>query len=297
MKLKYRENNSFKIIQMTDLHIGSFPHAEDDYKTFNLIDKAIKKLDADLLVITGDLIWTDGVKNPDKIFKELIDRINKHDIPVAIVYGNHDSEESINRDDLRKMEKNIKNLVEKKNSYIINGRENYCVEIYDKYGEKIENVLYLFDSGADAPLSIGIYDWIQPEQIEWFREVSKNYKRDSGKRDMVFMHIPIPEYWEAMKHIISGECNETNDTISAPYINTGLFASLYINGQIDAVFSGHDHDNNFVGIHHGIRLCYGNITGYQCYGDLPRGVRVIELNNKNNGYRMETITIADEDIR
>ncbi len=42
--------------------------------------------------------------------------------------------------------------------------------------------------------------------------------------------------------------------ISAPYINTGLFAAAYMNGQIEAVFCGHDHDNNFVGEHHGIKL-------------------------------------------
>ena len=72
-------------------------------------------------------------------------------------------------------------------------------------------------------------------------------------------------------------------------------SSFYINGQIDAVFCGHDHDNNFVGIHHGIKLCYGNITGYQCYGDLERGVRIIELSN-NNEYKMETKIIEDRNI-
>ena len=68
------------------------------------------------------------------------------------------------------------------------------------------------------------------------------------------MHIPIPEYWQAAKNILSGECKETNDMISAPYINTGLFASLYMNGQVAAVFCGHDHDNNFVGELYGIQL-------------------------------------------
>ncbi|MBO3445471.1 metallophosphoesterase family protein [Clostridium sp. CCUG 7971] len=295
MKLKYRNDNTFRIIQMTDLHIGSLPHHEDDYKTFHLIDKAIERLDADLVVITGDLIWTEGVKNTDKIFTELMEIFNKHSIPVAIAYGNHDSEMSITRDDLRNMEKKIENLVEKQNVHIVDKRECYSVEIYDKNEENIENVLYIFDSGEASRYPIGIYDWILPEQVDWFREVSKKYKRDLGKRDMVFMHIPLPEYWEASKNIISGQCNETNDMISAPYINTGLFSHLYINGQIDAVFCGHDHDNNFVGMHHGIKLCYGNITGYQCYGDLERGVRIIELNN-NKEYKMETKTIEDSNI-
>ena len=101
------------------------------------------------------------------------------------------------------------------------------------------------------------------------------------------MHIPLPEYWQAANNILSGECNETNDMISAPYINTGLFASAYTNGQIQAVFCGHDHDNNFVGEHHGIKLVYGQVSGYQCYGDNERGARTIVLTA--NGMETETV--------
>ncbi|RDY27097.1 serine/threonine protein phosphatase [Romboutsia weinsteinii] len=295
MKLKYNENNTFRIIQMTDLHIGSLPHHEDDYKTFDLIDKAISKLNPDLVVITGDLIWTDGVPAPAKIFIELMERINKHAVPVAIAYGNHDSEMSVSRCDLRVMERLLDNLVEKKHTFIFEEKESYCVEIFNKSGENLENVLYLFDSGWYPKLDIGTYDWIQPQQINWFRSTSETYMRDCGKRDLVFMHIPIPEYWEAAKNIISGECNETNDMISAPYINTGLFSALYINKQIDAMFCGHDHDNNFLGMHHGIKLGYGNVTGYQCYGDLPRGVRVIDL-DINDDYKMETMNVEDNNL-
>ena len=292
MQLKYKEDNTFRIIQMTDLHIGSLPHHEDDFRTFDLIDKAIIKLEPDLVVITGDLIWTDGVPTPTKIFIELMERLNKHVVPIAITYGNHDSEMGVGRADLRVMEGLLNNLVEKKHTYIFDNKESYCLEIFDKYDKALENVLYLFDSGWYPKLHIGTYDWVQPEQINWFRKISDSYIRDCEKKDMVFMHIPIPEYWEAAKNILSGECNETNDMISAPYINTGLFSAMYINGKIDAMFCGHDHDNNFVGVHHGIKLGYGNITGYQCYGTLPRGVRVIDLDT-NDDYKMETKNIED----
>ena len=293
MKLKYREDGTFKIVQLTDLHIGSLPHHEDDYKTFDLIDQAFEKLDADLVMITGDLIWSDGVPEADKVFTKVLERINKHSIPVAITYGNHDSEDEFTRSDMRKLESILDHFVEKKNAFIVDDRESYSVEIYDTKGESIQNVLYVIDSGADAPLPIGEYNWVHPEQVNWFREVSKAYKREENlQKDLIFMHIPLPEYWQAAEKIITGECNETNDMISAPYINTGLFAAAVMNGQIEAVFCGHDHDNNFVGEHFGIKLVYGQVGGYQCYGDLERGVRLIELTSEG----METKTIVQKEF-
>lgn len=293
MKLTYREDGTFKIVQLTDLHIGSMPHHEDDYKTFALIDKAFENLDADLVIITGDLIWSEGVPNADLVFTELLGRINKHNVPVAITYGNHDSEDEFTRGEMRKLEEILTNHVEKKNAFIIDDRESYTIEIYDPNGETIKNVLYVFDSGAAAPLPIGEYDWIHPEQVNWFNNVSKQYKHGLNKKtDLVFMHIPIPEYWQAAKNILSGECKETNDMISAPYINTGLFASLYMNGQVAAVFCGHDHDNNFVGELYGIQLVYGQVSGYQCYGENERGARIIQL--MANG--METKTVVEREF-
>lgn len=55
MKLNYREDGTFKIIQFTDTHFGERPYNEEDEKTFAGIDKVIEQLDADLIVHTGDV--------------------------------------------------------------------------------------------------------------------------------------------------------------------------------------------------------------------------------------------------
>ena len=117
---------------------------------------------------------------PEKLrcYQSVIRAINKHSIPVAITYGNHDAEDEFTRSDMRKLESVLEHFVEKKNAFIVDDRESYTVEIYDAKGESIQNVLYVIDSGADAPLPIGQYDWVHPEQVNWFREVSKPYKRE-----------------------------------------------------------------------------------------------------------------------
>ena len=289
MRLRLRPDGSFRIVQLTDLHIGSKPFAAEDYQTFDLIEAAFTKLDADLIMITGDLIWSHGVPQADEVYSELLDRFNQFDIPIAITYGNHDAEDEFVRADLRRMEAKLHHHVPKMNAKLVGDRQSYTIEIFDAEGRHIDHVLYVFDSGADASQPVGIYDWIAPDQVTWFNQVSRTYSdRPQGKRDLVFQHIPLPEYWQAAEAIETGECNETNDMISAPYINTGLFASLYLSGRIAGVFCGHDHDNNFMGTYHGIKLAYGQISGYQCYGDLDRGARIIEL----KAGQMKTYTLS-----
>ncbi len=275
MKLNFK-NGKFTIVQLTDIHIGSLPFDVKDEQTFKLIDAILDTLDADLIMITGDMIWN-GVENFTEVFTYLLKQLNRKNISVAMTPGNHDNEENPSRSVTRQLfEDIIENKVEKMHSTIVNDRESYVIEIYNE--KTIANVIYVFDSGELCPLGIGNYDFIKPHQVEWFNRVSLHYKREKDiQKDLVFMHIPLPEYWQSADNIISGVCLETNDMISSPVINTGLFASLLLNKNIYGVFCGHDHDNNFDSILHNIHLVFGNVTGYNCYGELPRGCRIIEL--------------------
>ncbi len=290
MKLKFK-NNKFRIVQLTDIHIGSSPFDSKDIQTFNLIDNILDKLEADLVMITGDMVWN-GIDNFEEVFEYLLRKLNRKDIYVAMTPGNHDNEENPGRSKTRQMfEDIIVNKVDKIHSTITEDRESYVIEIYNE--DSIANVIYVFDSGEICPLGISKYDFIKPSQVEWFNKVSLNYKREKSiKKDLVFMHIPLPEYWQGASNIISGVCLETNDMISSPYINTGLFTSLLLNKNIYGVFCGHDHDNNFDSILYDTHLVFGNVTGYNCYGELPRGCRVIDLHKDN----VKTYIKVDKDF-
>ncbi len=295
MKLKYREDGTFRIIQFTDTHVGNMPFHEDDERTFKLIESALNHFDVDLIVHTGDLIWSEGVKDAHIVFQKTLEKFEVFNKPMAITFGNHDSEEIITRSDLRRIfEETVAMRADKHHSMIHDDREAYVVEINSTDGQKVENTLYFLDSGADAPMAIGTYDWNQPEQVQWFKETSKIYRRQDGvKRNLVFQHIPVPEYWQAAEHIIDGVNHETNEAISAPHLNTGLFANMVLDGETWGMFVGHDHENNFDGVHHGLHLVYGNVSGYQTYGDEERGVRIIELNQVTQTVETYTVKIHD----
>lgn len=294
MELMMREEGKFRILQLTDLHVGSMPFHEHDDLTFDHIKDMTEKANPDLIVITGDLIWSEGVPGPEKSFDELIKVLNELKKPIAITYGNHDSEEGISRSELRKMEEKIDLLVEKKHVHLAKDRASYCVEIKNQHDE-VANVLYFIDSGSIDPLGIGTYEFVHPDQVTWFNEVSQQYRNreQDFKKDLLFLHIPLPEYKEAfMEGQVSGQRNES---ISSPMVNTGLFTSLLLNGHVAGIFCGHDHDNDFVADYHDIRLCYGRISGFQCYGELTRGARVIELSNQQvfETYLIETTKYQD----
>lgn len=282
MQLKYNEDGVFRIVQFTDTHIGNMPFHEDDYKTFDLINNVLSKVEVDLIVHTGDIIWSDGVKDAHIVFQKTLEKFEAHKRPMAVTFGNHDAEEIITREDLRNIfAETVTNRALKKHSYILDNRESYVVEIHGSADEEVKHALYFMDTGADAPLPIGTYDWNQPEQIEWFRKTAAQYKKGDGvKRNIIFQHIPVPEYWESRLNILDGVHYETDEEISSPHINTGLFANMILNDETWGMFVGHDHENNFDSLLHGIHLVYGNVSGYQTYGSLGRGVRIIELNEK-----------------
>lgn len=276
VELKMREDGTFTILQLTDLHIGSFPFHKKDEQTFALLKEMTEKANPDLIVITGDVIWSEGVPKPEKSFNQVIDVLNDLQVPVAITYGNHDTEEGIARSDLRSLEEKLTFPVEKKHFHVVEDRASFCVEVFDRNG-RVGNVLYLIDSGSIDPLKIGTYEYVHPDQVTWFNDVSKTYgdRKKNEKSDLLFLHIPLPEYKEAWVHgRVSGTRNEV---ISSPLVNTGLFTSILIDGRVAGVFCGHDHDNDFVASYHGVKLGFGRVSGYHCYGELVRGGRVIQL--------------------
>lgn len=303
MVLRYNPTGKFRIMQFTDLHLGAFPFNENDKKTLLGIEKEVKTYHPDLLVFSGDIIYSmieHGATNPEKSFSEFITFTDSLNIPYTVTFGNHDAEEQITRSELRDIfEKQAKNAVIKNHSAIIADRENFTIELLGSNSDEVKNVFYILDSGDYSNTEHSYYAWVLPEQISWFKATASYYKRpEPEKKDLIFQHIPIPEYWLASQSIIDGNFHESIDMILnginsmnefgtskisfdngvySPEINSGFFSELVMNGHIWGMFVGHDHDNSFNGLYKGIHLVYGQSTGYNTYGTEPKGTRVIDL--------------------
>lgn len=262
-----------KLLQFTDTHIGSHPFVEADLRTLDHLEQAIAKEQPDMIAITGDLIWSDGVPDPKKGMEALIERLNRFDIPVFFTYGNHDSEMTVTRADLRAMEQTLKHPAPKTNAFVDDrDKEAFTVEILDDSG--VCNVIYVFDSGNHADFDKESYDAVSLAHVDWFVRTRATYTTPTV--DIAMLHIPLREYNQAGTHIHNGYFWDRDPRVAASVLNTGLFARLAAGG-IKAIYCGHDHDNNFEGDWLGVQCTYGNVSGYNCYGELPRGYRVIDL--------------------
>lgn len=261
------------ICQLTDLHFGSVPFNEKDNRTLSDLTRFFDAYHTyDLVIITGDLMWGKQTTDLQQTLGPLYDLLNQYEFPVAVTYGNHDTESHFSMSDLRAFEQLIKHPAVKSNSAVINDRECYCLQLKD-------HVIYVWDSGAYSHWggsdSEDMYAAIEPEQVQWFLKAASSRSKEDV--DVGFLHIPLPEYRQAINDKFDGIKGEP---ICAPFANSGLFYALRRQENVKAVFAGHDHYNNFNSSFHGIGLNYGNVTGYNCESNLPRGVKEITISDE-----------------
>lgn len=93
--------------------------------------------------------------------------------------------------------------------------------------------------------------------------MSKPEAQKNAAPGLVYFHIPLPEYSSFDASNFTGVRQEG---ISSASINSGFFATMVEAGDVKAVFTGHDHLNDFCGKLTGIQLCYAGGFGYHAYG-------------------------------
>ncbi len=272
------KNQRFKIVQFTDLHlINGKDFVEKNDSTYQLMRTVIKEEKPDLVVITGDIVVSGGAA---QIWNQVIQPMTEAQVPFAVTFGNHDTESDLPKSEtLELLEKNEYNLTQDAVKGL-SGTGNCSLPVVSSDGKSMPWVIYLFDSHAYTNDStVGYYDWIKNDQIQWYRKQSTAYTRKAGKpaAAIAFFHIPLPEF-----KIVRNQKETIGSTIEgvcSPTLNSGLFTSFHEMGDVVGAFVGHDHNNDYVGSLSGICLGYGRKTGYaSAYHEvLERGARVIEL--------------------
>ncbi|TJY42187.1 metallophosphoesterase [Cohnella pontilimi] len=277
-RLQFRSDGTFTIVQFSDLHWQNGEPA--DHKTRDLMKRILEQEQPDLIVFTGDIIFSPKAADPRKAIRQAVSAAEESGIPWAAVFGNHDSERMVSREELFGILREHEGCVAKPTEPGVSGVGNYVLPIADAEGNH-QAELYFLDSGAVSRVPwIRGYDWIRRDQIAWYLERSEKLQADRGGEVMpslVFFHIPLPEYNEVWK---TRKCyGHRHEKPASPRVNSGFFAAMAERGDVLGTFCGHDHTNDYEGELLGIRLCYGRASGYQAYGRpfYSRGARVIRL--------------------
>lgn len=276
--LKFNEKGSFKIVQFTDIHYQKDTLASE--AAIDLMKEVLDKEKPDLVVFTGDLIFSRPAKEGlDDVFAPVI----KRKIPWTYVFGNHDDEHGVSRQQLMDYVMQKPYCLAQAGDKALEGVGNYIIEVKNSGNDQVGALLYHFDSGAYSPIKeVGTYDWFHFNQVDWYRAQSAAYTKENNNNPLpalAFFHIPLEEYatMKAKKYdelIGSKDEKECNGVL-----NTGMFAAMRMAGDVMGTFVGHDHNNDYIGEHYGIYLAYGRFSGGNTvYNDLGlNGCRVIEL--------------------
>ena len=272
-RMAFGNDGRFKIAQFTDIHWCD-DSIEACQRTLQSLQAVIDAERPDLNVLTGDIVTDHPAL---KGWKSIIAFFEKQNIPFVVTMGNHDGE-FMSKDSIYTLLTDSPNYVGIKGNHV-HGYGNMTVSLYASDGsDRVQNVIYLIDSNDYASNTIfGHYDWIHFNQIEWYRRESDRFAAKNGGNpvpSVAFFHIPIME----TDHVVG--LPDTYGNAKERFgkgINSGLFASMLEKGNMVGVFAGHDHMNDYVGIRSEVTLGFGRCSGWNAYGTLERGARIVEL--------------------
>ncbi len=312
--LRFDGNGEFKILILSDLQDTDHPQKA----TLLFAEAAITKADPDLIVLLGDNIYGPSIGNNESKAKKAIsaftDIIDSYGIPFAVVFGNHDDEGCISKEEQTAFYQSYANCLIRDDAELT-GCGNYNLLIYD--GDTPRYNLWFFDSGSYDTTGRSKYAYVETDQISWYEETAASLKAEYGYLPaMAFQHIIVPEIYDSLKAVGSGTegavkqngayyvadadkliSGTLNERPCPPDYNNGQFDSWLNTGDIKAAFFGHDHTNDFQIDCKGITLTASPSSGFYSYGALEaHGARVVTVNKNTLDHSTYIIRYKDAGI-
>lgn len=331
--LKFGADGKFRILHLTDIH-DVMPEMDDDEnreipesrdkETLNVIETLVARTNPDLVVFGGDNIsgyWEEFTYDLVKSTIEKITRpIRERNIPLCIVFGNHDGEEGFHTEFQMMQYMEYPNCRSNLNDADVYGCGNCCVVIRSSDDSKDAFAIWLIDSNDYQRKSDGdlAYDCVHPDQIEWYEKRASELKKANGGEPLpsiLFQHMPVQQMLDGFEEvtadndytferdgryylfgheIIEGRIRETPCPPNTEKVYREQLESWKKTGGMVAAFFGHDHVNDFHINIDGINLFQTLGAGYFTYGK-ERGGRLIVL-DENNPYEIQTESLEVERI-
>ncbi len=276
-KLSFNEDETFKIVQFTDMHYKHGDPRSDT--TLLLLDRILDIEKPDLVVFTGDIVTGPVREGWNRITAPVIER----EIPFAATLGNHDHEYGVTREEIAEMVTAYPYNINKAFSESPGRVMDNVIPIYGSTKPLQEKALvYCFDTGDYSSMNgVGGYDWITPGQIQWYRKQSLHYTIKNNLEPLpalAYFHIPLTEYRLAFNDEKNRRYGVRKEDECGPELNTGMFFSMREMGDVMGTFVGHDHVNDYIVYYHGIALAYGHFSGWKTtYTPEINGARVVVL--------------------
>ncbi|KAI3324952.1 phosphatase dcr2 [Xylariaceae sp. AK1471] len=298
---RIRDNGKFKIMQLADLHlstgVGQCREAvpdeyeggpcEADPRTLDFVSRLLEDEKPDLVVLSGDQVNGDTAPDAQTAIFKYAHLLIKHKVPYVSIFGNHDDEGSLPRAGQMAIIEQLPYSLSSAGPDDIDGVGNYYIEVLAQGNSKHSALtLYLLDTHSYSPDERHWpgYDWIKPNQIQWFKQTASSLKKKHKEythihMDLAFIHIPLPEYAIPENPIVG----EFREGVTAPLYNTHFRDALVEEGVV-MVSCGHDHANEYCMLSTDeekgkpeLWMCYGGGSGFGGYGGYDGYVRRVRF--------------------
>lgn len=299
--IKKDDNKPFRVLQLTDLHIGGgYLSRHEDLQALGIISRLVKSTKPDLIVVTGDLAYPKAhvtlSRNNMNSYKIITDMFENIGIPYAITFGNHDT--SPKSTHTRRELWNY--LITRKHCLAASTEDNENITGFSNYYVKLKNkdntlnsLIIMLDSNEYIMSNKKrTYDYIHDDQVRWYEEITRKINK-SEKRiipSYLFYHIPVREYNDAWKAAINAEGDSKyyygskDENISPSKMESKLFKKVLELKSTKGMFCGHDHLNDFSVEYRGIRFTYGQSIDCLLYAkNLSEHKGATLLTIKNDG--------------
>ncbi len=291
-----KEKDDFKILQLTDIHLGGSALSYDkDLKALKTIYSLLERKKPDFVIVTGDLTFPVGYasfslnnKTPVEQFAAFMRNTG---IPWAFTYGNHDTESyaTTDKSELNKLYKSLSYKTSRTLLYPyiqpnITGRNNQFIELRNS-DNTLNQALFLIDSNAYTDDGFNKYDYIHDDQVDWYKENIEKLNKEENKTisSLIFFHMPLQEYETAynlyqkgsneVKYYFGSNDEKMIDKICDSEYPSKLFNVAAQLKSTKGMFCGHDHYNNMSLEYKGIRLTYGMSIDYLAMPGIARDTK------------------------
>ncbi len=319
--LSFNADGKFTILQLADL--------QDTFVMFPIVKDFVRDIvpatDPDLIVLTGDNIsggsCNTGIHAVDTMLVKLaisqyMSILEGYGIPVAVVFGNHDAETTVTKEEQMAIYSTYDCYIGFDEGSGIYGCGNYNVPIYSSTDSgKIAYNLWMIDSNMYDEVNGG-YDYVHQDQIDWYVNTANELQAQNGGVPvpaMMFQHIIVPEIYEALMQVDAGtpgaierggkyyaldpantRAGVLHERPCPSNTNSGQYDAVVAQGDVKAMFFGHDHVNSFEISYKGVDIVNTPGVNFASYGDEGRGARVITLDESDTSTYETHVVTYDE---
>ena len=310
--LKFDENGDFVILHLTDWHTDyPMPNAHKQF-----VKEALAAAEPDLVVLGGDMSEAPKEDQPAAV-KEICDLFVETQTPFMITFGNHDYLHDLTIDEMFALYKEYGGV------YCISEDENpdlfgcgtCSVPVYSNDGGRVAYEIYCFDSGCEVE-GKG-YESVHPDQIEWYKNKAESLKNENGGKyvpAVAFQHIIVQEIFDKF-FLVANENDEDSEAFADKaydmnpipnlsnikdgyimekpcpgYYNYGQLDAMSKNGDVRAIFCGHEHSNSFTVEIDGVDIVNTpSVKLHSLLKVINWGARIITLHEDGN-YESKVLT-------